>query len=146
MGAFRLQKEKNVQYSKVSKSRWLEYAASYLIQALADSHVLALNLRAMAGNGKQEFEAEQWSRSANGASENRCFARSRKGYYVLGPGIMAPGDIVCVLFGGKLPFCLRPCGRRYLLVGECYVHGLMEGEAMQLVDRGELSEKVFDIV
>ena len=59
---------------------------------------------------------------------------------------MKPGDIICVLFGGKMPFCLRPWGDCYLLVGECYVHGLMNGEAMKMMDRTELVEKVFEIV
>ena len=74
------------------------------------------------------------------------FARTEKGYYVLGPKVTQPGDIVCVLFGGKLPFCLRPLGDRYLLVGECYVHGLMNGEAMEMMERGNLAEGVFEIV
>jgi hypothetical protein len=34
------------------------------------------------------------------------------------------------LVGGKMPFCLRPWGDQFLLVGECYVHGLMTGEAI----------------
>lgn len=56
------------------------------------------------------------------------------------------GDVVCVLFGNKVPFCLRPMGRRYLLVGECYVHGLMKGEAMDMLAQNELYKKGFDIV
>jgi hypothetical protein len=37
-------------------------------------------------------------------------------------------------------------GRRYLLVGECYVHGLMKGEAMDMLAQNELYKKGFDIV
>ncbi|KAI0969448.1 hypothetical protein F4678DRAFT_159773 [Xylaria arbuscula] len=79
-------------------------------------------------------------------TDNRTFARSRKGYYVLSPGIMSVGDIICVLFGGKMPFCLRLCGRYYLLAGKCYVHGLMDGEAMQLADQQQLFETTFSIL
>jgi len=52
---------------------------------------------------------------------------------------------VCVLFGGKTPFCLRPWGHGYLLVGECYVHGLMNGEAMGMLERGDIEAQIFDI-
>jgi hypothetical protein len=52
------------------------------------------------------------------------------------------GDIVCVLFGGKTPCCLRQADDRYILVGECYVHGLVNGEAIQFMDKGALNEKV----
>ena len=39
------------------------------------------------------------------------------------------GDVVAVLFGGWVPFVLRPLGGdEYELVGHCYVHGIMDGE------------------
>ncbi|KAI1354707.1 HET-domain-containing protein [Xylaria sp. FL0043] len=145
-GCVQIAKREHAQYSEIPKSRWLVYAASYLVQALEGSNVVASDLREIAREADNEYNAEQWSRSANGATENRAFARSWKGYFVLGPGIMNVGDIVCVLFGGKMPFCLRPCGSHYLLVGECYVHGLMEGEAMQLAEQRQLCGKVFNIV
>lgn len=43
------------------------------------------------------------------------------------------GDLVCILWGGQTPYVLRPCGNgRYLLIGECYVHGFTDGEAMRI--------------
>ncbi|KAI2631771.1 heterokaryon incompatibility protein-domain-containing protein [Xylaria nigripes] len=40
-----------------------------------------------------------------------------------------PGDCICVLVGGELPFVARPTGHgTYTLVGECYVDGIMDGE------------------
>lgn len=41
------------------------------------------------------------------------------------------GDIVAILYGWDTPFLLRPVPTGYLLVGECYVHGIMHGEAVQ---------------
>ena len=64
----------------------------------------------------------------------------------MGPKVLEVGDIVCVLFGGKMPFCLRPWGGHNLLVGECYVHGLMDGKAMEMLKRGEVAEEVFDVI
>jgi hypothetical protein len=89
---------------------------------------------------------EDWSRSAYGDSRSRKFARTEVGYYVLGPNVIEEIDIVCVLFGGKMPFYLRPSEDRYMLVGECYVHGFMDGEAVETMSRGELSEQTFEIV
>ena len=42
---------------------------------------------------------------------------------------VAPGDIVTVVLGGSVPLVLRPCGSHFELVGECYLHGFMDGEA-----------------
>ncbi|KAI0400152.1 heterokaryon incompatibility protein-domain-containing protein [Xylaria palmicola] len=43
-----------------------------------------------------------------------------------------PGDRVCVLLGGDVPFVIRPTGRgTYTVVGECYVDGVMDGEIFE---------------
>ena len=51
-----------------------------------------------------------------------------------GNGISA-GDRVYVLYQGRTPLVLHPCpgpSTRFLVVSECYVDGLMYGEAAQL--------------
>lgn len=40
------------------------------------------------------------------------------------------GDVVAVLTGGSVPFILRPNGGHYTLVGDAYIQGFMDGEAM----------------
>ena len=53
------------------------------------------------------------------------------------PGTKA-GDLVCILLGAMTPFVLRKDsasegeGNTYQLVGECYVHGIMEGEGFSM--------------
>ncbi|PNP51219.1 hypothetical protein THARTR1_08123 [Trichoderma harzianum] len=145
-GCVQIAGREGIPYNEIPASRWLEQAALYLMGALGDSRAVSLEMRKLAAEAKCKHKKEEWSRSANGASKNRIFARTESGYYVLGPAVMEEGDVVCVLFGGKLPFCLRPVGKRYLLVGECYVHGLMEGEALDMMARGEVSEKEFEIL
>lgn len=49
----------------------------------------------------------------------------------LGPAILEPGDIVVLLFGGFTPYVLRLVNDHYILVGECYVHGQMDGAAIE---------------
>ncbi|KAK4120457.1 hypothetical protein N657DRAFT_648950 [Parathielavia appendiculata] len=85
---------------------------------------------------------------------------TRKGYLGLGPASAAVGDIVCILPGAVAPFVCREdhdggveledCSsatmdlevqeerpvERLRLVGECYVHGIMQGEALDLEDFG----------
>jgi hypothetical protein len=38
------------------------------------------------------------------------------------------GDLVCVFSGAECPVVLRPTGDRFQFVGQCYVHGIMDGE------------------
>jgi hypothetical protein len=61
-----------------------------------------------------------------------------------GPDGTRVGDIVCVLFGSAVPLVLREVGNKghYKLIGECYVAGIMHGEAL---DMG-LQEREFRLI
>ena len=65
---------------------------------------------------------------------------TRSGFLGLGPTGVRGGDVVAVLLGCGVPLVLRPegggagggraVGHKYRVVGECYVHGLMDGEGV----------------
>lgn len=76
----------------------------------------------------------------DGVISRRFFMTRSSGHIGLGPALMEAQDRVCVLFGGPVPYVIRPTEMpgRYHFVGECYVHGMMEGQAVQLWERGEL--------
>ncbi|KAI1179053.1 heterokaryon incompatibility protein-domain-containing protein [Nemania sp. FL0916] len=62
---------------------------------------------------------------------NRSLFRTKTGQVGRGAFSNSPGDEVWLLAGGNVPFTLRKVSdRRYRLVGECYVHGIMHGEAV----------------
>ena len=69
--------------------------------------------------------------------------KTRSGLLANVPGRSEAGDIVAIFYGWKTPFLLRPVEKGYLLVGECYVHGIMNGEAIEK-DMG--TEEMFDVV
>jgi hypothetical protein len=70
-----------------------------------------------------------------------CFTRRR--FVGLVPDAAEVGDRICLLHGGKVPFVLRKQEKGFKLVGECYVHGLMKGEALK---REGLLEMTFQLV
>ncbi|KAH8687380.1 heterokaryon incompatibility protein-domain-containing protein [Tricladium varicosporioides] len=76
---------------------------------------------------------EKFAQAAQGWTVGRT---SRKGY-VLVPLNAREKDLICVAAGSSTPFVLRGTGNRdssgvmqYQLVGRCYVHNFMDGEAM----------------
>jgi len=74
---------------------------------------------------------------------NRKLFASERGYLGLGPAAVLPGDIIAAIFGLETPLVLRSVGTdSYQIVGEAYVHGIMDGEAM----KGSLSTGTFNIV
>lgn len=76
---------------------------------------------------------------------NRVLYMTKRGYIGLGPSIAQEGDLCAVMWGACVPFLIRPVPghpNEYFLIGETYTHGIMTGEAVQMVKRGELDERV----
>lgn len=58
--------------------------------------------------------------------------RTTKGRFGIGPCRMLPGDRIYTLLGVDVPYILRPeIDGRLRLVGEAYVHRIMDGEAIE---------------
>ncbi|KAK9439759.1 heterokaryon incompatibility protein-domain-containing protein [Metarhizium brunneum] len=87
------------------------------------------------GHGRNE---ERYSELANETLRGRCFFLTSNGYFGIGPDDMTRHDTIVILHGARTPFVLRPTqdSRYWMLLGDCYVHGIMGGEAMQMEDRG----------
>ena len=76
---------------------------------------------------------ESWTRErARSMCLNRAFGTTgTHGYYDLFPTEARLSDIIVVLVGCYSPCVLRYLGdNEYLLLGDCYVHGAMDGQAM----------------
>jgi hypothetical protein len=69
--------------------------------------------------------------------KDRKLFSTTSGMKGVGPRDMLPGDRVCVLYGANMPFILRRQDNGYILIGECYVHDLMHGEAVQRLSDAE---------
>jgi len=66
-------------------------------------------------------------------TERRCLGRVPHGSKV--------GDRICIFKGGSVPFVVRENANGYYqLIGECYIHGIMDGEAMEREDLKNLEQ------
>lgn len=70
----------------------------------------------------------------------RSFFILEGGYIGMGPRIMRKSDIVVIFAGSPVPHVLRPIESRFMLVGDCYVHGLMRGEFIKKIEIAGLLE------
>lgn len=91
---------------------------------------------------------EEWikrlriSMYGHGITDRNEFFITENGFIGVGPAETKVGDMVTVLFGGAMPFILREidAGERggcYTYVGHSYVHGIMDGEAVEGSDAVE---------
>jgi hypothetical protein len=80
-------------------------------------------------------------------ANRRTFVLSHNGYIGLAPSLTSTGDLICVLYGCHAPVILRPSdgSQHYTLIGDAYVHGLMDGEALQLAEKLPEKRRAFDI-
>jgi hypothetical protein len=61
----------------------------------------------------------------------RRFFTTKNGYMGLCPSLARIDDQIVILLGGRTPFILRKTKKnRYRFIGECYVHGMMNGEGL----------------
>ena len=73
------------------------------------------------------------------------FFITNTGVPALGPLDTQPGDVLAIIPGGKVPYVLRKrldseLEGSYTFVGECYVHGVMDGQLLQDNDFPGFSE------
>jgi hypothetical protein len=90
-------------------------------------------------------DVERFIEAASNACNGRRLFFTYFGRLGLGPAAMREGDRLVVLFGGEMPYILRPEGSQFRFVGECYVYGLMNGQAVRRWREGFLKEKVFEM-
>lgn len=78
------------------------------------------------------------------------FCVTSRGYMGMVPAHSEKGDKVSVLFGADVPLIMRQIsetgGRHFRLIGAAYVYGIMHGEAMDELDKGNLQQQTFTLI
>jgi hypothetical protein len=75
----------------------------------------------------------QFMGAASSATYKRRLFFTQEGYIGLAPKGARVGDQIYLLFGAEVPYVLRRKGddlQTFEVVGECYCHGIMEGEML----------------
>jgi hypothetical protein len=136
-----------------NEAKWREYfwrtlTGNMMIDGIASMPHREANLE----DGKRFDGYLQGDKEAAGCMRNsihdhingRSFFITEKGFMGIGSPSVNAGDEVWVLFGGRVPFVLRRLkeepssvqdegvhkGLNFLSIGDCYVHGIMNGEAV----------------
>ncbi|KAI9172584.1 Heterokaryon incompatibility protein [Paramyrothecium foliicola] len=77
----------------------------------------------------------------------KCMFETTDARIGLCPANACENDIVVILYGGEVPYLLRPADidGHFMFIGECYVHGIMDGIALSEGFIGGV-EEVFALV
>lgn len=66
----------------------------------------------------------------------RCVFTTSERNLGLGPRDMRKNDLVCIIYGSRLPLILRKSERFYSFIGPAYVDGVMNGERIEDGEKG----------
>lgn len=85
--------------------------------------------------GLQAYQPFRYRKEVNSAVTSRRLFLTANGFVGLGPADAAVGDTICLLFGGSVMYVVRQetlgIGD-HRFIGECYCHGVMNGEAVSM--------------
>lgn len=81
------------------------------------------------GSSKDDHEILSIAFKQSSAYRERRFCLTDNGYMCLLPALCKKGDFVCLLWGYRVPVILRKRLQFFELLGDCYIHGFMGGEA-----------------
>ncbi len=109
---------------------------------------------------KSQDDAETWARRRQrdinerwrtliletACSGDWVFFRSPKDFIGIADCRARHTDCIAIVLGASVPYILRKEGGHYKLIGEAYVHGIMDGEAIGMMSRGEIKVEMIDIV
>ncbi|KAH0545136.1 hypothetical protein FGG08_000748 [Glutinoglossum americanum] len=74
------------------------------------------------------------------------FFETSDGYLGLGPQGIVPGDLICTLNGFDSPLVIRRANSHCILVGECFVLGLVRGEAKHFLQDSKVEVEKLSII
>jgi hypothetical protein len=89
-------------------------------------HVLSMHGECMTKQAK-DFE-----RAIFRGLHMRQICKTEGGYIGLVPHDARVGDRICIAVGARTPYALRAQDQDYVYIGESYIHGLMDAEALEL--------------
>ncbi|CVK98658.1 related to heterokaryon incompatibility protein het-6 [Fusarium proliferatum] len=99
--------------------------------------------------GGPALPVARFMKDAYVCAKGRRWGVTKSGHMGFVPPRSMPDDLICLIYGTQTPYVLRQnfsrgsndLKRTYTLIGECYMHGMMDGEALQ----GQIEESFFTL-
>jgi len=109
--------------------RWYRRASLRALKSL--THTGDLNTPHLIEQDQNSFLTDFLKRVRDVVWNRRFFRSYDEGRLGLAPPDAEVGDVVCIIYRCSVPVLLRPVeDDQHILIGECYFHGMMEGEAV----------------
>jgi hypothetical protein len=108
------------------------------------SNILSFYSHTEIGDSNRDCDLMKTCKAFEAGTRRRRITITKDGYIGAVPEETQSGDLICVLFGCSVPVVLRKRSEaEYLFVGECYLHGFMDAEAIAMQVKGHLKAQDF---
>jgi hypothetical protein len=102
-------------------------------------------------SGASEYDYTEVYSCNNRTGEGRRFMTTMDGYLDWAPDNLygsdesqvKSGDKIAIIFGCSTPMVIRPHGHYFQVLGEAYIQGLMDGEALEFLESGQFRAQDF---
>jgi hypothetical protein len=131
--------------SETGRQTFLANFMAWIRHTSATSHIHVYGLVHITGI-QEDGDWERYSHLVRQMGVQRRLFKTDTATYGLGPSCMRSDDVIVVLYGGKMPFALRPKGNNFIFLGEVYIDELMDGALVRRMEAGEAVEREFCIV
>jgi hypothetical protein len=90
-------------------------------------------------------EKERIQHAFGGLHISHRLVTTTNGRIVLANRKCEADDLVCVLLGGRMPLILRKQDDHYIFMMESYIDGLMDGQAINELEKGNFQLEDFEL-
>ncbi|KAK5721363.1 hypothetical protein LTR17_014652 [Elasticomyces elasticus] len=113
-----------------TKEETVENISAYITYLVEDHHHPPILESLPPGTDDATRKASEFLKQLVWVWADNQLLQTAAGRVGIGRGIMSPGDALVVLYGGQVPFVLRPSGVYNQYICDAYCHGIMNGEAI----------------
>jgi hypothetical protein len=124
-----------------AKALILSYWKSFLVLEKKDDAIIQ---ESFVEAEAKEVMASWWAGILRRVWDRRFFISSSKAMGLASEEVVE-GDLICIPLGCCHPVIIRKVEDHYINLGEAYVDGYMYGEAMEMLERGELKLEEFEL-
>ena len=118
-----------------TRRRWLSalafipvnYAIHHLWNVCLNRYALRMNTKHMQRQNENQILQREFEFSFSQWSQGRKFGITKNGFIGWIPAAASEDDRIVLFQGCQIPFVLRPYKDGNRLIGDCYIHGLMDG-------------------
>ncbi|RKK67398.1 hypothetical protein BFJ69_g14532 [Fusarium oxysporum] len=129
----------HLDFTRVTNGDFSQIMDTFALMDDEQREMISGLLSSLQSPGGPHLRTTRFFKDAVACANGRRWGVTESGHMGFIPPRSMPGDLICLIYGTQTPLILRrnvcqgssDLKWTYTLIGECYMHGIMDGEALQ---------------